>query len=615
MAKLRESCTDMINRSNAALSSDGEGDDGDNHGHDDDAGYTQDGRMSSETPELHSDAVSDGEGDENHESGSESESANNSEDDSEELKEAEPQKVPVAEPAEPADPAPLRRSNRPATQKNTQETSQSSLKRQAQADSESHASKRAKTEEPKSNVTVQTALYAAEMQSASIAAKHIFNFIVIGDGIWFWFYDHQGLISVGGVNFVRDLPRFLVLLYALPRFNSEDWGRNTAFTPKLQGNDVTSYTVDVHGNELTLDNTRATRFGLAGRGTDVMDATREKLKLEKAAEETEGEMVAKIYWGEEARVSEEDILQNVMKVAENHVVVRGHVPVLLLAKKFPVSTFTVRKALGLENLERGSRTLFLLLSKKLSPIKELQGDDLLNAWRECVLCHYVLWKSGIYHRDVSCESLMYHRVNGKVVGVLNDHDLASLAGSDNPLGNEPTGTMLFMAIDLLDAGGQDGKVKHLYRHDMESFVWVFVWICHQFKDGKLRTRRPLDAWAKADARRCVLEKSNVLIAIPPEDVAHMRLVLRVVHFLKVQLHDRYNSKQELALAQRELTEGSTAADLMQRIETLNTNLRIRNGDWLRYHAIAISSISQNYGGLTLSRRRGGGLAIVTRSNM
>ncbi|KAF8838062.1 hypothetical protein BDN67DRAFT_1013382 [Paxillus ammoniavirescens] len=324
--------------------------------------------------------------------------------------------------------------------------------------------------------------------------------------------------------------------------------------------------------QLTLDNERATQFGLEGHGTDVMDATCGTLK---PAEEMEGGMVAKIYWGEEARFSEEGLIE----VADEDEAVRGcAVPVSLLAKRFTVSTSTIRKALSLENLERGSRTLFLLLSKKLSPIKELQGDDLFDTWRQCVSSHYVLWKAEIHDRDVSCESLMYHRVNGKVIGVLNDYDLAPLTSSDNPLGNERTGTMLFMAIDLLDADGQDGKVKHLYRHDMESLIWVFVWICHQFKDGKLRTRRPLDAWANADARRCVLKKSCFLLATPPEDVAHMRLVLRVVLFLKVRLHDRYNRKQELALAQRELTEGSTAADLMQRIETLNTNLVEQSDD-------------------------------------
>ncbi|KAF8833734.1 hypothetical protein BDN67DRAFT_976451 [Paxillus ammoniavirescens] len=308
-----------------------------------------------------------------------------------------------------------------------------------------------------------------------------------------------------------------------------------------------------------------------------MDATCETLKPEKAAEEMEGAMVAKVYWGEGARFSEEGLIE----VADEDEAVRGcAVPVSLLAKRFTFSTPTIRKALGLENLKRGSRTLFTLLFKKLSPIKELQGDDLFDTWRQCVLSHYVLWKAGIHHRDVSCENLMYHRVNGKVIGVLNDHDLASLTSSDNPLGKERTGTMLFMAIDLLDADGQDGKVKHLYRHDMESLVWVFVWICHQFKDGKLRTRGPLDAWVKADARRCVLKKSRFLLAALPEDVAHRELILCVVIFLKLRLRDREDSKQLLDLAQMQLRQSSnlTAAALMQRIQTLDTNLVEQSDD-------------------------------------
>ncbi|KIJ13613.1 hypothetical protein PAXINDRAFT_44426, partial [Paxillus involutus ATCC 200175] len=91
-----------------------------------------------------------------------------------------------------------------------------------------------------------------------------------------------------------------------------------------------------------------------------------------------------------------------------------------------------------------------------------------------------LWKAGVHHRDVSCENLMKDNLSG----VLIDFDLASLATSVNPLGNRQTGTIPFMAINLPE-GGQDGKVKHLYRHDMESFIWAFIWFCCQYKDGKL----------------------------------------------------------------------------------------------------------------------------------
>ncbi|KAF9235704.1 hypothetical protein BU15DRAFT_29412, partial [Melanogaster broomeanus] len=103
--------------------------------------------------------------------------------------------------------------------------------------------------------------------------------------------------------------------------------------------------------------------------------------------------------------------------------------------------------------------------------------------------HYVLWKAGVHHRDASPANLMYYRrddTNCAIVGALNDYDLASLASQESPSGNKRTGTgtMLFMAIDLLEAPGKDGKLKHLYRYDMESFIWVFVWICFQYEDGQ-----------------------------------------------------------------------------------------------------------------------------------
>ncbi|KIK72565.1 hypothetical protein PAXRUDRAFT_836425, partial [Paxillus rubicundulus Ve08.2h10] len=230
---------------------------------------------------------------------------------------------------------------------------------------------------------------------------------------------------------------------------------------------------------------RVTRFGLEGRGTTVMNVTCEALEEERPRE-TKGGMVAKIYWGEEARTSEVQILKEVQEAARKNKAIKGHVPVVFLEKRFAISTSTVRKVLGLEDPDKGSRTLFLLVFKKLSPIQELQGEELLDAWRQCILCHYLLWKAGIHHRDVSCGNLMYYREEGKVVGVLNDYDLASLASSQTPLGNKRTGTMPFMAIELLATDGQDGKVEHLYRHDMESFIWVFIWIYLQFKNGQRR---------------------------------------------------------------------------------------------------------------------------------
>jgi hypothetical protein len=67
-----------------------------------------------------------------------------------------------------------------------------------------------------------------------------------------------------------------------------------------------------------------------------------------------------------------------------------------------------------------------------------------------------------------------------------------------------------MAIDLLSDEAIEGKAKHLYRHDAESFIWVLTWVCLRYEDGKLRSSRPLDEWLKADAKQCREKKNDFM---------------------------------------------------------------------------------------------------------
>ncbi|KAG1893857.1 uncharacterized protein F5891DRAFT_743724 [Suillus fuscotomentosus] len=218
--------------------------------------------------------------------------------------------------------------------------------------------------------------------------------------------------------------------------------------------------------------------------------------------------VAKIFWGEAGRTSEPKILDKVEEITKVHPTVEGHIPELFWCHAFTNSACAIREALGVPESSMSSRMLYILVFRRLYPITKLNGKDLFDVWRQCILCHLTLWKEGVHHRDISPGSLLWYRKNGRLIGVLNDYDLSSLANAVGPQGNERTGTVPFMALDLLTKEGQQGKAKYLYRHDLESFMWVFAWICFRYRQGVLllRRSRPLDEWATSHAIACGVKK-------------------------------------------------------------------------------------------------------------
>ena len=92
---------------------------------------------------------------------------------------------------------------------------------------------------------------------------------------------------------------------------------------------------------------------------------------------------------------------------------------------------------------------------------------------------------------------MYNENNKN--GVLNDFDLSTIMkpGSPHPnrQGLERTGTLPFMAMELLHEEGFEGKTPRRYRHELESFAWVLVWVSRCVLDGEERERPPpLNEW-------------------------------------------------------------------------------------------------------------------------
>ena len=160
---------------------------------------------------------------------------------------------------------------------------------------------------------------------------------------------------------------------------------------------------------------------------------------------------------------------------------------------------------------------------------------------------------------------MYYRGNNnEVIGVLNDYDLATLEDK-SPLGHQRTGTIPFMALDLLR--GQNGEVEHVYRHDLESFTWVLVWLTLLYKDGE-KVSGSIDNWAKVDAYSCYLAKVGFLKR-PPHLPKRVRKMVRYLHEIEFS---RDCLKQELQDYSSNDPGVTPSPEASRRIEALETEL-------------------------------------------
>ena len=61
-----------------------------------------------------------------------------------------------------------------------------------------------------------------------------------------------------------------------------------------------------------------------------------------------------------------------------------------------------------------------------------------------------------------------------------------------------TGTLEFIAIEILEGALRKGTsgIEHTYRHDLESFFYVFLSVCIRYgwDDGKAPNQNPLHMW-------------------------------------------------------------------------------------------------------------------------
>ncbi|KAI4294383.1 hypothetical protein K525DRAFT_274378 [Schizophyllum commune Loenen D] len=153
---------------------------------------------------------------------------------------------------------------------------------------------------------------------------------------------------------------------------------------------------------------------------------------------------------------------------------------------------------------------YSITTEHLEPLHKLQGWNFIDAWFQCAEAHYLAWTHGIHHQDPSLDNLMYRgRRDGKICPVFNDWDLAIDASAPQThTGLQRTGTMQFMASARLESGAWDGHLPHIYRHDLEAFLYILAWVLCCYKDGqRLHPLPPLfQTWTKGDTNECYNSK-------------------------------------------------------------------------------------------------------------
>ncbi|KAH0492118.1 hypothetical protein TgHK011_007084 [Trichoderma gracile] len=100
--------------------------------------------------------------------------------------------------------------------------------------------------------------------------------------------------------------------------------------------------------------------------------------------------------------------------------------------------------------------------------------ELLEALCDAIRVHRSLYLDGkILHRDISENNIIItnpEKSDG-FKGMLIDLDLAKEEGKGPSGARHRTGTMEFMAIEVLLG------TSHTYRHDLEAFFYVLIWLC------------------------------------------------------------------------------------------------------------------------------------------
>ncbi|KAG8686429.1 hypothetical protein FRC11_008962 [Ceratobasidium sp. 423] len=273
--------------------------------------------------------------------------------------------------------------------------------------------------------------------------------------LWIWWFDRQGTIQSTEIHFVEDLPRFLVFLVAIQRFSLSDWGfdleldlsipqRHLPLRSDGTQHGSTMAELDINDHFKITYSTKMTKlihdvFCICGQSTIVFNVESSTKQLP---------LVAKLSWPNKDQLDEAAIIKHACESTPH---LHNHLPHVFGSRDIdPIGTGHIREELGISSNSPSSPcVLHITVFERLFPITELSGNSLLEAW--------------------------VIMLSGTAAKVMNDWDLAHAEGKSEPRA-DVIGTLPFMAIHLMSTIESGGEIKRIYYYDLESFMWILLWI-------------------------------------------------------------------------------------------------------------------------------------------
>lgn len=163
--------------------------------------------------------------------------------------------------------------------------------------------------------------------------------------------------------------------------------------------------------------------------------------------------------------------------------------------------------------------------------------------------HAFLWKHGVEHGDPSLYNIMCHPETRR--GVLTDFDLSILQWEDRVPGCDRTGTVPFMALELLQEEYWSGDIVRYYHHELEAFIWCLPFMCLGGFVTNSERHKVIADWVVASPEECRGRKGNFikdapkyLSDIPPNFIACYRLGIMLCYTAE----DAYNKFSRLTIS-------------------------------------------------------------------